>query len=110
VLGASGVVGHIAVQPAKLLGAGHVVAAARLRDLHGRTLIGYSNEQAPLEVRRQAYQDMAARAAAGEIYIEVERLPLSRIEETWERQARGPHRRSPSCREPRRPCDSDRAS
>lgn len=92
-LGASGVVGQIAVQAAKLLGAGHVVAAARHRNLHGRTLIGHSNEQAPLEVRRQAYQDMAARAAAGEIYIEVERLPLSRIEKTWERQARGPHRK-----------------
>jgi len=165
VLGASGVVGQIAVQAAKLLGAGHVVAAARhratlerlrqraadatvvlegdyrtalreaagdgydvvvdplygpsleaalgatapgarvvtvgatagqtaeiaFRDLRARTLIGHGNQQAPLEVRRTAYEDMAAHAAAGEIAVEVERLPLSRIEEAWERQARGPH-------------------
>ena len=165
VLGASGVVGQIAVQAAKLLGAGHVVAAARhratlerlrqraadatvvlegdyrtalreaagdgydvvvdpvygppleaalgatapgarvvtvgatagqtaeiaFRDLRVRTLIGHGNQQAPLEVRRTAYGDMAAHAAAGEIAVEVERLPLLRIEEAWERQARGPH-------------------
>jgi hypothetical protein len=34
---------------------------------------------------------MAAHALAGEIVVDVERLPLSRIEEAWERQARGPH-------------------
>lgn len=165
VLGASGVVGQIAVQAAKLLGAGHVVAAARHRptlervaehganatvsldgdyraalrdaagdgydvvldplygppleaglaatapgarivtigasagqtaqipisDLLGRTLIGHSNQQAPLEVRRRAYEAMAGHAAAGRITIEVESLPLSRITEAWERQAAGPH-------------------
>jgi NADPH2:quinone reductase len=166
VLGASGVVGQLAVQAATLLGAGRVVAAARDRQtlerllvhgadatvvlgggddaralaeaagdgydvvldplygpaleaalgataqgarvvtvganagqsatipiaaLAGRTLIGHSNQQAPLEVRRAAYERMARHAAAGELTVEVERLPLSRVAEAWKRQADGPH-------------------
>jgi NADPH2:quinone reductase len=165
VLAATGVVGQIAVQAAKLLGAGRVVAAGRhretlerlrergadatvilegdyrqalqdaagdgydvvldplygppleaalsatahgarvvtvgaiaaesaaipVRDLFGRTLTGHSNSHAPLEVRREAYERLAAHAAAGEISVEVERLPLSRIADAWELQARGPH-------------------
>jgi NADPH:quinone reductase-like Zn-dependent oxidoreductase len=167
VLGASGVVGQIAVQAAKLLGAGRVVAAARHRqtlerlreqgadatvvleggyrqalkdaagdgydvvldplygppleaalrataqgarvvtvgaaaadsaaiplgDLLGRTLIGHSNGHASPEVRREAYERLAGHAAAGEIRVEVERLPLSRVADAWEMQARGPHRK-----------------
>jgi NADPH:quinone reductase-like Zn-dependent oxidoreductase len=166
VLGASGVVGTIGVQAAKLLGAGRVVAAARhrpslerLRDrgaadeivvlegdlqaalkdaagdgydvildpvygppleaalgaaasgarvvtvgaaagmtatipitsLYGRTIMGHSNAHSPLDVRREGYERMARHAAAGEITVEVEHLPLSKIEEAWERQAAGPH-------------------
>jgi NADPH:quinone reductase-like Zn-dependent oxidoreductase len=165
VLGASGVVGQIAVQAARLLGAGRVVAAARHRPalerlpergadeivvlggddaaalreaaaggyhvvvdplygppleaalpatapaarvvtvgasaapeatiavsaLAGRTLFGHRNQMVPLEARREAYARMAAHAAAGEITVDVERFPLQRIEEAWERQARGPH-------------------
>jgi NADPH:quinone reductase-like Zn-dependent oxidoreductase len=166
VLGASGVVGQIAVQAAKLLGADRVVAAARHRpslerlrdrrvadeivvlegdyeralrdaagggydvvidplygppleaairataqgarivsvgstagqtaelafgDLYTRTLTVHSNSQAPLDVRRQAYGDMAVHAAAGEITVDVDRLPLSQIEDAWQRQAKGPH-------------------
>jgi NADPH2:quinone reductase len=53
--------------------------------------MGHGNQQAPLDVRRQAYADMAVHAAAGEIAVEVERLPLSRIEEAWQHQAQGPH-------------------
>jgi NADPH2:quinone reductase len=165
VLGASGVVGQIGVQAAKLLGAGRVVAAARTRPvlqrlrergadeivvlegdyakalkdaagdgydvvldplygapleaalaatadgarivtvgataamtvtvamtaIYGRTWIGHNNAQAPLEVRREAYERLAGHALAGEIVVDVERLPLSRIDEAWERQAQGPH-------------------
>jgi NADPH:quinone reductase-like Zn-dependent oxidoreductase len=165
VLGASGVVGQIAVQAAKLLGAGHVVAAARDRealerlrergaddivvldgdvaeklrgaveggfdvivdplfgapleaaltaaapgarivvvgasagatasidigDLYGRTIISHSNGAVPLDARREAYERMARHAVAGEIVVDVERLPLSRIEDAWREQAAGPH-------------------
>jgi NADPH2:quinone reductase len=167
VLGASGVVGQIGVQAAKLLGAGRVVAAARhrpsldrlrergadaivvlgegdlgkaladaaggdgydvvldplygppfeaalqatkmngryvvvgasagqevtlpIRSIFGRTIIGHTNQQAPQDVRRAAYERMARHAAAEEITVEVERLPLAQIEEAWQHQASGPH-------------------
>lgn len=168
ILGASGVVGQIAVQVAKLLGAGRVVAAARDRQtleslrsrgadeiavlggdddaralreaagdgydvvldalygppleaafaatrtgarvvtvganagteatipitsLFGRVHIGHSNSHVGLDVRREAYERMARHAAAGEIQIDVERLPLSRIADAWEHQAAGPHQK-----------------
>ena len=163
ILGATGVVGQIGVQAAKLLGAGRVVAAARNRpvleelrargadeiavleedyaaaledaagdgynvvldsvygeplqaalaasalgarivtvganagmaatipitSIYGRTLIGHSNGQAPLEIRRAGFERMAGHALAGEIVVDVERLPLSDIGEAWQRQAQG---------------------
>jgi NADPH2:quinone reductase len=167
VLGASGVVGQLGVQAAKLLGAGRVVAAARhqptlerllergaddivvlrgdgdaqaLADaagnggfdvvldpvfgpaleaalgatsqfahivtvgasagqeakigvgrLFGRTLSGHSNTFAPLEHRREAYEQMCAHALAGELTVDVEKLSLADIETAWRLQAAGPH-------------------
>ena len=167
VLGASGVVGQIGVQAAKLLGAGRVVAAGRsadvldrlrgrgadetvvlggpddaaalreaagrrgydvvldtlygapleaampataenarvvsvgssagdratlgFRDLYTRTHYGYSNQQPPFELRREAYEALTAHADAGDIVIEVERVPLEQVADAWSRQARSPH-------------------
>jgi NADPH2:quinone reductase len=165
VIGATGVVGQIGVQAARLLGAGRVVAAGRNRtalerlrelgadeivvlegdleqafagaagdgydvvldtiygppleaalpatatgsrivtvgaaagvsidlpvgSLFGRTLIGHGNGHVPVDVRRAAYERMARHAAAGELKIEVEALPLSQIEDAWRKQAEGPH-------------------
>ena len=62
-----------------------------LTSIYGRTWMGHSNSQAPLEVRREAFERMAGHASAGQIVVDVERLPLSRIEEAWERQAQGPY-------------------
>jgi NADPH2:quinone reductase len=168
VLGASGVAGQIAVQGAKLLGAGRVVAAARapetleqlrargadeivvlgagddssalkeaagdgydvvvdslfgpaleaafpatafgarivsfgasagfainlsLPHLVGRRLIGHTNNAAPRDVQRATYERMASHAAAGEIVVDTERIPLERVAEAWERQGTGPHRK-----------------
>jgi NADPH2:quinone reductase len=169
VLGASGVVGQVGVQAAKLLGAGRVVAAARaagvlsrllergadevvvlgergggrllaeaagrrgydvvldavygaplaaampatapgarivsvgaaagdrttlaFRDLYTRTHYGWANRQAPFEVRREAYARLTEHAEAGEIVVEVERIPLDRVADAWRRQAQGPHRK-----------------
>jgi NADPH:quinone reductase-like Zn-dependent oxidoreductase len=169
VLGASGVVGQIGVQAAKLLGAGRVVAAARaadvlarliergadevvvlgasgggkalrdaagrhgydvvldavygapleaampatadgarvvsvgaaagdratigFRDLYTRAHYGYSNQQAPFELRREAYERLTAHAGSGEIKVDVERIPLDRVADAWRRQADGPHRK-----------------
>ena len=168
VLGASGVVGQLAVQGAKLMGAARVVAAGRSSegleaalergagaavvigdaddleqafreaaggDIHvvvdpvwgkpaaaaveaaaegarlvqlgqsagltselssaairGKLLsiLGHSNFKAPTEVKRAAYARMAKHGAAGELSVEVEQLPLDRVQEAWERQASSP--------------------
>src|SRR3954447_9953779 len=162
VLGASGVVGQIAVQAAKLLGAGRVVAAARSKDaieglgadatavlggddaqalkdaapdgydividplygkpleaaltaaapgarivviggsagfeatiplpaLYGRRIISHSNGAVPVEARREAFATMARHALAGEIAVDVERIPLAEVERAWGEQASAPH-------------------
>ena len=167
VLGASGVVGQIGVQAAKLLDAGRVIAAARsrdvlerllergadqivvlggaddrqalrdaagrhgydvildpvygapleaampacaegarvvsvgssagdratigFRDLYSRAHYGHNNRQAPYEVRREAYERLTAHAGAGEIVVDVERIPLEHVADAWRRQAAGPH-------------------
>src|SRR3954469_5992868 len=171
VLGASGVVGQIAVQGAKLLGAGRVVAAARspegldrakslgadavvdiaaaddelveaLRDaaggpgvdvvvdpvwgepavaaleacaprgrlvqlgesagshttlgsatIRGRSLsvLGHTNFMAPPAVKRAAFERMVGHGAAGELTVDVERVPLDGVREAWVRQQRSPH-------------------
>ena len=171
VLGASGVVGQIAVQGARILGAGRVVAAARsapalerclalgadravrlgeaedlatalseaadgridvvLDPLFGEpfvaaiqaasfgarlvqigasagqqatvpsapirgkvlTIMGHTNFAAPQEVKRTAYERMAAAAAAGELEVETERIPLERVGDAWARMEQGSHRK-----------------
>jgi NADPH:quinone reductase-like Zn-dependent oxidoreductase len=169
VLGASGIVGQIAVQVARLHGAGRVVAAARSASgidralalgadagvrldrsetlpaalaqaagdridvvvdpvfgrpfvaalqaasfgarivhlgtaaaveatvpspvLRGKALaiLGHTNFAAPPEVRRESYERMADAAAAGEIEVEVDPLPLEMVAEAWRRMAAGSH-------------------
>jgi len=171
VLGASGVVGQIAVQAARLLGAGRVVAAARSPDgldrarelgadavvdvaaaeadlvevlreasgadgydlvldpvwgdpaaaaldacrrfarlvqvgesagpyitlgsatVRGKALDirGHTNFVAPPEVKRDAFERMVRHAAAGELTVDVERVPLERVADAWVRQQRSPH-------------------
>jgi len=171
VLGASGAVGAIAVQGAKLLGAGRVVAAARSEagleraqqlgadatvhldgdgdlaealseacdgqlDLtidplwgepaaaaiqassfgarlvqigqsaspestitsgavRGKTLsiLGHSNPAVPADVRQDAYRQMLRHAAAGELTVDYELLPLAQVADAWERQAASPGRK-----------------
>jgi NADPH:quinone reductase-like Zn-dependent oxidoreductase len=171
VLGASGVVGRVAVQAARLLGATRVVAAARSREgleqavelgadatvqigavddlagalaeaagggvdvildpvwgepaaaalqaanrggrlvqigqsagpealissaaVRGRVLeiLGHTNFAAPREIKRAAYERMAAHAAAGELRLDVERVPLEDVADAWARQQASPHRK-----------------
>ena len=171
VLGASGVVGQLAVQAGRILGAGRVVAAARsasalerclalgadravrlgeaedlaaalseaadgrvdviLDPLFGEpfvaaiqaasfgarlvqmgasagqqatvpsapirgkvlTIMGHTNFAAPAEVKRAAYERMAAAAAAGELDVETERIALERVQDAWARLEQGSHRK-----------------
>jgi NADPH:quinone reductase-like Zn-dependent oxidoreductase len=171
VLGASGAVGAIAVQAAKLLGAGRVVAAARNAeglerarslgadatvklDEHddlaaafleacdgqldlvvdpvwgepgaaavkatsfgGRvvqlgqsagkeatlesgwirakllSILGHTNFAAPAEVRNDAYLRMLRHAAASELTVDYEVVPLDQVVDAWERQKASPGRK-----------------
>jgi NADPH:quinone reductase len=168
VLGASGAVGLVAVQTAKLLGAGRVVAAGRRPeglaraeelgadaavrldepgdlvaafrdacggegpslvadplwgepleaavaaaapsarlvnigqsagpkatlasgDVRGKQLqlLGYSNFSIPPEIRAREYERLVRHAVAGDVRLDLERVPLDQVAEAWERQARG---------------------
>jgi NADPH:quinone reductase-like Zn-dependent oxidoreductase len=170
VLGASGVVGQIAIQAARLLGAGRVIAAARDEDSLGRlaqlgaddtvaipedpadftqallevsgggvdlivdpvwgpaavaalgavakdgrlvqignaasptaeipagglrnkhaTILGYTNFNVPQEIKADAFRRMCEHAARGDLWVEVEDVPLSEVADAWERQQGGPH-------------------
>jgi NADPH2:quinone reductase len=170
VLGASGVVGQIAVQAAKLLGAGRVVAAARSEtgleraaelgadatvriggddfaaSLMGATgggadvildplwgepaaaalkvvregarmvqvghsagpsspivpaplrparvdILFHGASSVPDEVRRLAYETMADHLVAGELVVDVERIPLDDLADAWRRQREFPHKK-----------------
>lgn len=56
-------------------------------------LYGYSNYAVPLEVLRERYGELVARALAGTVRVDVERLPLDTLTEAWERQAGGAGRK-----------------
>ena len=53
-------------------------------------IYGYSNFVVPPEVRREAYAELVAHAAGGEIRFPIEDYPLDRVAEAWKRQADGP--------------------
>ena len=164
VLGATGAVGTVAVQAAKILGAGRVVAAARPNERLGRLLergadaiveldgngdlaasfrqaaggevdvtidtlwgepalagmraaarhgrhvqvgqlagveislpapavrsvsldlYGFSVAHPPIDIRREGYLRLTRHVEHGDIVVEVERVPLERVESAWERQ------------------------
>jgi NADPH2:quinone reductase len=73
-------------------GATATVASARVR---GQTLsiLGHTNFAVPHEVRRAAYERMCGHALAGELRVEVERIPLDEAPLAWERQASSPGRK-----------------
>lgn len=169
VLGATGVVGQIAVQGAKLLGAGRVVGAGRNAEalehvralgadatvatgdhddvpaalqkaaedridvvvdpvwgapvvaavqaaspgarivqlgaaagaettlpsapVRGKMLVlmGHTNFATPIETKRAAYASLARAAAAGELTVDVELVPLEQVADAFRRQGEGPH-------------------
>jgi NADPH2:quinone reductase len=64
-------------------------------DVRGRliSILGHTNYAAPLEARRDAYLTMLRHAAAGELTVAHERLPLDRAPEAWERQQASPGRK-----------------
>jgi NADPH2:quinone reductase len=55
-------------------------------DLHG-----HSNFAVPIDVLRREYDRLVRHAEAGEIRLDVERVPLEDVATAWERQQRGEH-------------------
>jgi NADPH2:quinone reductase len=57
------------------------------------SILGHTNFAVPPEVRRDAYRQMLRHAAAGELTVDYELLPLERVAEAWERQLASPGRK-----------------
>jgi NADPH:quinone reductase len=60
--------------------------------VRGRALsiIGHTNVWTPPEVRRAAYEWLVGKAIAGELHVEVERVPLTDVADAWRRQKASP--------------------
>jgi NADPH2:quinone reductase len=57
------------------------------------SILGYSNFLVPWEELAAAYRQLVAYAAAGQIKVEFEVLPLEAAPEAWKQQASSPHRK-----------------
>jgi NADPH2:quinone reductase len=56
-------------------------------------VMGYTNFRVPRADQAEAYAAMCKHAAAGQIVVETERIPLSEVANAWERQAAFAHRK-----------------
>jgi NADPH:quinone reductase-like Zn-dependent oxidoreductase len=56
-------------------------------------IMGHTNFAAPPEIKREAYERLAALAAAGELEIATDRLGLEHVAEAWARLNAGSHRK-----------------
>jgi len=54
-------------------------------------LFGHSNFAVPIDVLRREYDRLVRHAEAGEIRIDVERIPLEDVATAWQRQQQGEH-------------------
>lgn len=54
------------------------------------SIVGHTNLATPDDVARAAYTTMCGHAAAGELVVELERVPLEEAPSAWERQAGAP--------------------
>jgi NADPH2:quinone reductase len=77
------------VQLGQSAGATAEIASAVVRGKQ-LNILGYANPQLPLELRRTAYLELLAHAAAKECEFPVETYPFDRLTEAWERQDAGP--------------------
>jgi NADPH:quinone reductase len=57
------------------------------------SILGHTNFAAPTEVRNDAYLRMIRHAAAGELTVDYEVMPLARVAEAWELQQASPGRK-----------------
>ncbi|MCW3038974.1 MAG: Alcohol dehydrogenase zinc-binding domain protein [Solirubrobacterales bacterium] len=66
-----------------------VVLPAALPRAKALDIRGFAYVHAPMPIRRRAYRDMLARAAVGDLLVDIERVALVDIAAAWKRQARG---------------------
>ena len=78
------------VQLGQSAGAEATIASAVVRG-KSLTIMGHTNFGVPGEVRAEAYAEMARHAVAGDLRVDVERIPLDKVEEAWERQKASPN-------------------
>ena len=57
------------------------------------SILGHTNIAAPTEVRNDAYLRMVRHAAAGDLTMDYEVMPLDRVAEAWELQEASPNRK-----------------
>jgi NADPH2:quinone reductase len=61
-------------------------AAVRFKSL---SILGHTNFAVPSDELAAQYRRLVEHAIAGEIHLEVERVPLAEVAEAWRRQAEG---------------------
>jgi hypothetical protein len=76
------------VQVGRVAANGDIQLSADLMRAKSLNILGYATYHVRHEVRA-AYQHRAMLAAAGRLVVELERLPLSRVEPAWSRQRAG---------------------
>jgi threonine dehydrogenase-like Zn-dependent dehydrogenase len=57
------------------------------------SILGHTNFAAPAEVRHDAYLRMVRHAAANELTVDHEVMPLERVAEAWDIQQASPNRK-----------------
>ena len=77
------------VQVGRVAANGDIQLSADLMRAKSLNLMGYATYHVPHEIRAAAYQHLANLAAEGRLVVELERLPLSRVEPAWSRQRAG---------------------
>lgn len=55
------------------------------------TILGYSNFGVPRDDLQREYARLVGHAVAGDIRLDLDRHPLDRVAEAWQKQAAGPH-------------------
>jgi NADPH2:quinone reductase len=77
------------VQLGQSAGAAAEIASAAVRGKQ-LNILGYANPQLPLELRRTAYLELLAHAAARDVKFPIETFPFEQVTDAWELQAAGP--------------------
>jgi NADPH2:quinone reductase len=78
------------VQLGQAAGASATLTSAAIR-FKGLELLGYSNFNVPHEVLEGEYQRLVRLATAGDIRVDLERVPLEGVADAWRRQIEGAH-------------------